>query len=104
VWLAELLSYLQCNINYVTTFLEQEIPIIRPLRPEATYLMWLDCRAMGMDDTTLEKFFIEKAKLGLNTGVSFGKEGSGFMRLNVGCPRLILEEAMRRLKAAIIAR
>jgi len=104
VWLAELLSYLQCNINYVSTFLEQEIPIIHPLRPEATYLMWLDCRAMGMDDTALEKFFIEKAKLGLNTGISFGKEGSGFMRLNVGCPRPILEEAMRRLKAAIISR
>jgi cystathionine beta-lyase len=54
-----------------------------------------------MDDEAMERFFVEKAKLGLNTGVSFGKEGSGFMRLNVGCPRATLEEAMRRLKGAM---
>ncbi len=99
-WLAKLLSYLEGNIAFVTGFLKTYIPAIRPVTPEATYLMWLDCRDLGMDDKTLESFFVQKAKLGLNTGVSFGKEGSGFMRLNVGCPRATLKEAMNRLKEA----
>ena len=100
-WLEELLVYLRENIRFVTKFLAEHVPQIRPVAPEATYLMWLDCRGLGMDDEAMERFFVEKAKLGLNTGVSFGKEGSGFMRLNVGCPRATLEEAMRRLKGAM---
>ncbi|BDY12509.1 MalY/PatB family protein [Hydrogenimonas cancrithermarum] len=99
-WLEALLAYLQGNIDFVTGFLAREMPAIRPISPEATYLMWLDCQALGMDDERLEKFFVEKAKLGLNTGLSFGSGGSGFMRLNIGCPRPILEEAMGRLKEA----
>ena len=100
-WLKELLEYLAGNIAYVTDFLKTHIPTIRPVEPEATYLMWLDCRALGMDDRDLEEFFIRRAKLGLNTGASFGKEGSGFMRLNVAAPRAILEEAMQRVKGAL---
>jgi len=100
-WLRELLAYLQGNIRFVTEYLAERIPQIRPVAPEATYLMWLDCSGLGMDDDTLERFFVEKAKLGLNTGISFGEGGSGFMRLNVGCPRATLEEAMRRLKGAV---
>jgi cystathionine beta-lyase len=99
-WLEELLIYLQGNIDFVTDFLRERVPAIRPVAAEATYLMWLDCRGLGMDDEALEKFFVQKAKLGLNTGVSFGKEGSGFMRLNVACPRNTLEEAMKRLQNA----
>ena len=96
-WLEALLGYLKANIDFVTAFLAENIPQIRPVPPEATFLMWLDCRGLGMDDKALARFFIEKAKLGLNAGVGFGEGGSGFMRLNVGCPRSTLEEAMARL-------
>ncbi len=100
-WLAELLLYLRGNVEYVTDSLQSEKPAIVPIEPEATYLMWLDCRGLGMSDKELEDFFINKAGLGLNTGISFGEEGSGFMRMNVGCPRSKLEEAMKRLKSAL---
>jgi cystathionine beta-lyase len=100
-WLGELLEYLRGNIRFVTEYLARHIPQVRPLTPEATYLMWLDCSGLGMDDGALARFFVEKAKLGLNAGVSFGSGGSGFMRLNVACPRSTLEEAMERLKEAV---
>ncbi len=100
-WLKELLSYLKGNIDFVTDYLKNEIPSILPIEPEATYLMWLDCRGLGMDDKELAEFFAKKAKLGLNSGISFGKRGSGFMRLNVACSRGKLEEAMKRLKASL---
>ncbi|WP_353662028.1 PatB family C-S lyase [Hydrogenimonas sp. SS33] len=100
-WLEALLAYLQGNIAFVTRYLARNIPQIRPVPPEATYLMWLDCRGLGLDDRALERFFVGKAKLGLNAGASFGKEGSGFMRLNVACPRSTLEEAMARLEKAV---
>ncbi len=100
-WLEELLGYLRDNIAFVTDYLREHIPAIRPLMPDATYLMWLDCSDLGMDDAQLERFFVEKAKLGLNSGISFGAGGSGFIRLNIGCPRSTLEEAMERLKGAV---
>ena len=99
-WLQELLGYLRGNIGYVESFLRRNLPMIRPVTPEATFLMWLDCRDLGMDDDELRRFFVEEAKLGLNAGVEFGKEGSGFMRLNVGTRREVLEEAMERLATA----
>ena len=99
-WLEELLAYLEGNIDYVTSYLKESVPQIEALRPEATFLMWLDCRRLGMSDRELESFFIKRARLGLNTGVSFGRGGSGFMRLNFACPRAKLKEAMERLKEA----
>ena len=99
-WLMKLLGYLQGNIDFVTARLHDQIPAIIPVVPEATYLMWLDCRGLGMSDGALERFFVEKAKLGLNTGVSFGMGGEGFMRLNIACPRSTLQEAMKRLERA----
>ena len=99
-WLKELLEYLEGNIDYVTSYLKESVPQIEALRPEATFLMWLDCRRLGMSDRELESFFIKRARLGLNTGVSFGRGGSGFMRLNIACSRAKLKEAMERLKEA----
>ncbi len=99
-WLKELLEYLEGNIDYVMSYLKESIPQIDALGPEATFLMWLDCRRLGMSDKELESFFISKAGLGLNTGASFGRGGSGFMRLNVACSRAKLKEAMERLKGA----
>ena len=99
-WLKELLTYLKGNIDFVERFVRKNLPTIHPLTPEATFLMWLDCRGLGMEDEKLKRFFIQKAKLGLNAGREFGKEGSGFMRLNIGTQREVLHEAMRRLQRA----
>ena len=84
-------------------YLEKNIPQIKTYAPDATYLMWLDCRALGLDDESLNRFFIDQAKLGLNAGNSFGRSLSGYMRLNVACPRSVLEQAMAQLKAAVDA-
>ncbi len=103
-WLDQLLPYIEGNVDYVCDFLRDEIPGIRARRPDATYLVWLDCRGFGMDDDALSRFMVEKAGLGLNAGRAFGANGSGFMRLNAACPRSVLETAMRQLKAAVDAR
>ncbi|WP_457597283.1 MalY/PatB family protein [Hydrogenimonas sp.] len=100
-WLESLLAYLRQNADFVEDWLETHAPAIRPAPLEATYLMWLDCRGLGLDDEALARFFIEEAKLGLNEGRSFGPGGSGFMRLNIATPRVVLEEATARLGAAL---
>ena len=102
-WLEQLLPYISANFDYVVDYLNKNIPQIKTYAPDATYLMWLDCRQLGMDDEALNRFFIEKAKLGLNAGNSFGRQLSGFMRLNAACPRSVLETAMAQLKAAVDA-
>lgn len=69
--------------------------------PDATYLLWLDFRELGMGDKELTRFLVDKARLGLNSGASFGKNGDGFMRMNVACTRATIEEAMSRLNQAV---
>lgn len=97
VWLEELKKYLKENRAYVATFLAQhKIPIV-PVPTEATYLMWLDCKGLGLEHQELVDFFVKKAKVGLNDGESFGKAGKGFMRLNLGTSRKVLQEAMYRI-------
>jgi len=96
-WLEDLLIYLEKNINYVTEFLQQHFPEIKVIRPEATYVMWLDCRELGMDSSELINFFYQKAKLGVGHGYKFGLGGEGFVRLNIGCPQEILRTALDRL-------
>jgi len=99
-WLKALKEHLQGNIDFVKNYLkEARLPIV-PVETEATFLMWLDCRAMGMSHEKLVQFFIEKAKLGLNDGKSFGECGEGFMRLNIATSREVLQEAMLRLMKA----
>ncbi|MEY8307905.1 PatB family C-S lyase [Erysipelotrichaceae bacterium 51-3] len=102
-WLEQLLVYLQGNFDYVCDYCQKYIPQIQPNNPDATYLMWLDCRALGMSNEELRDFFIYKAKLGLNEGYTFGRSLSGYMRLNAACPRSTLEKAMKQLKEAVDA-
>ena len=102
-WLEQLLDYISANFDYVCDYCAKNIPRIKPNCPDATYLMWLDCRALGMTNEELRDFFIHKAKLGLNEGYTFGRSLSGFMRLNVACPRATLGKAMAQLKAAVDA-
>ena len=100
-WLDQLLPYISGNFDYICDFCAKNIPQIKPNHPDATYLMWLDCRALSMTNEELRDFFIHKAKLGLNEGYTFGHSLAGFMRLNAACPRSTLEKAMRQLKAAV---
>ena len=102
-WLEQLLEYISGNFDYVCDYCAKYIPKIKPNRPDATYLMWLDCRDLNMTNEELRDFFIYKAKLGLNEGYTFGRSLSGYMRLNVACPRATLEKAMDQLKAAVDA-
>ncbi len=94
-WLDALLGYLQGNIDYV--ILSFAGTKIKPIIPQGTYLMWLDCRNLGLCDKELEEFFIKKCGVWMNSGYIFGKGGSGFMRMNVACPRATLEKAVHAI-------
>ena len=96
-WLDELLKYLDGNINFVMDFLKQNMPEVEVHRPEATFLMWLDFSEWGLSAAELKKFMVEKARLGLNDGPTFGVQGTGFQRLNIASPRTVIDEAMNRL-------
>lgn len=100
-WRKEMLAYLEGNIDFVIDFCKQNIPQIHPVRPQASYLVWLDCRGLGISHPELIQLFEQKAGLALNHGAMFGKEGEGFMRLNVGCPRATLKQALEQLQRAI---
>lgn len=100
-WLEQLLLYLSENFDFIKDYCEKYIPKIKPNIPDATYLVWLDCRELGLDNEQLRKFMIEEAKLGLNEGYTFGRSLSGFMRLNAACSRSVLVKAMKQLEAAV---
>lgn len=100
-WLDQLLEYLDGNFRLIKDYCEQYIPKIRPNLPDATYLVWLDCRKLELDNESLRSFMIEKAKLGLNEGYTFGRSLSGYMRLNAACPRSVLKQALEQLREAV---
>lgn len=100
-WLEQLLEYISGNFDFIREYCQTNIPKIKPNLPDATYLVWLDCRELGMDNEELRRFMIEKAKIGLNEGYTFGRSLSGFMRLNAACPRATLEKALKQLKDAV---
>ncbi|GIO07128.1 cystathionine beta-lyase [Brevibacillus reuszeri] len=100
-WLEELLVYLKGNADYLNRFLADKLPEVSMAVPEATYLGWMDFRSLGLSQSELNKLLRQEAKLGLHDGVTFGPEGEGFQRINFGCPRSILIEAMERLASAI---
>ncbi|MGN0205137.1 MAG: MalY/PatB family protein [Coprococcus sp.] len=100
-WLEQLLEYLSDNFDFIKAYCDEYIPQIKPNIPDATYLVWLDCRELGMNNEELRKFMIEKAGLGLNEGYTFGRSLNGFMRLNAACPRSVLQKAMEQLKTAV---
>lgn len=100
-WLEQLLPYLEGNFEFIRDYCEKYIPQIRPTVPDATYLVWLDCRELNMDNEELRRFMIQEAGLGLNEGYTFGRSLSGYMRLNAACPRCVLEKALNQLKEAV---
>jgi cysteine-S-conjugate beta-lyase len=99
-WLEQLLDYLWGNYVCLEEFFSSHLPGVRVMKPEATYLIWLDFREYGMNDTELNRFIIDRAGVGLNNGARFGTGGEGWMRLNIGCPRSVLKEGLKRLKTA----
>ncbi|MBL1224700.1 MalY/PatB family protein [Enterococcus sp. BWR-S5] len=100
-WLDELLIYLQNNIEAVTSFLNEKLPLVKMMKPEGTYLIWLDFSKYGLSDKQLENNFLHKGKIVMNTGISFGPSGSQHMRLNIACPRETLLEGLNRIQAAL---
>ncbi|MDY3918214.1 MAG: MalY/PatB family protein [Candidatus Limivivens sp.] len=100
-WLLELKEYLADNLAYVRTYLKEELPEIRLVEPEGTYLIWLDFRALGLTEKEREDLIVNKARLWLDSGAMFGADGEGFERINIACPRAILRRAFSQLKEAI---
>jgi cystathionine beta-lyase len=100
-WLEQLLDYIGKNISHTMDFFEKKIPQITVMEPEASYLLWLDCRKLGLSQEALCDFMVKEAKLGLNDGAMFGKEGIGFMRMNLACPLSVLKKALANLEAAV---
>ncbi|MFZ5967295.1 MAG: MalY/PatB family protein [Bacillota bacterium] len=100
-WLDQLLAYLEENIAFVIDYCKKNIPGVRPNRPEGTYLVWMDCKDLGLDHEKLNDFMIHKAKIALDSGTWFGEEGNGYMRMNIACPREILKEGLNRIEKAV---
>lgn len=100
-WRKELLKAIESNIDYVVDFCAQNIPQIKALRPQASFLVWLDCRGLKLSHRQLVSLFVDKAGLALNDGALFGEEGAGYMRLNIGCPQQTITEALTKLQKAI---
>lgn len=102
-WLDQMLEYVGENMRFVKEYLEREIPQIKMTLPQATYLMWLDCRELGMDSKELNEFFVKKAKVGLNNGKDFCRSLDGYMRMNAAHPRAQLKQALEQIKEAVEA-
>jgi cystathionine beta-lyase len=100
-WLDQVIEYIRGNLDYLTAYLEKHIPEIKVIPPQGTYLVWLDCRELGMDPKALNRFMVEKARLALNDGTMFGPGGEGFQRINIACPRAILRKALQQLEDAV---
>jgi cystathionine beta-lyase len=106
-WLDQLMDYLLSNRDYLYEYVNSELPGVHMGKPEGTYLAWLDCRESAANQSGFLcpcEFFIKKARVGMNDGAAFGKGGEGFVRLNFGCPRSMLVEALSRMRQALIAR
>lgn len=100
-WRKQMLAYVEDNVRFVEDYCREHIPGIRPLRPQASFLVWLNCRGLGLNHDKLLELFIDKAHLALNDGEMFGPGGEGFMRLNVGTPRSVLRQALEQLAKAV---
>ncbi|MFC4257924.1 MalY/PatB family protein [Marinobacter lacisalsi] len=100
-WAAAMMDYVRGNRDFVLGFVNQRLPEIRVPDPEGTYLLWLDCRALGLDDAGLKRFMVEQAGVGMNPGITFGSQGGGFMRLNLGSPLAVIRQAMEQIEVAV---
>lgn len=100
-WLEQVLDYLENNLQFMEKYLAEHIPAIHLIRPEGTHLGWLDCRSLGVESAGLKRLLLEEACVHLEDGTVYGREGDGFMRMNIACPRSMLAEALARIKTAV---
>jgi len=100
-WLDQMLAYVQSNIDFVIDYCREHIPGIRVIRPQASFLLWLDFRSLNMCQREIMDMLLDKAHLALNDGATFGSQGVGFARLNAGTPRAVLAGALESLRAAV---
>lgn len=100
-WYEAMMKYVAENIDFMRKYIQTELPLLRMIEPEGTYLVWVDFRNLGLSETKLEELIVKKANLWLDSGAIFGKAGEGFERFNVACPRSVLKQALEQLKAAI---
>ncbi|MGD6777803.1 MULTISPECIES: MalY/PatB family protein [Bacillaceae] len=100
-WLDEVLQYIEDNMDYAVKYIQKEIPSVEASKPEGTYLLWIDCRKLGLGEEELKRRLLHKGKLALESGSKFGKEGNGFVRMNVACTKATLKEGLLRLKTAL---
>ena len=102
-WRLQLLDYLQGNIDYTEQYLQKFLPKVKMMRPEASFLIWMDFRELGLSHKELVDKMLYDAKVGLNSGLDYGPDGEGFMRMNIGTPRAIVKEALDRITAVLSA-
>jgi cystathionine beta-lyase len=100
-WLQQVMAYIEGNLDYLQQYIETHIPGMRVIRPEGTYLVWIDCRGLGLDNQALKRLMMEKARIFPDEGFIFGHEGDGFERINIACPRSILKETLARIRRAV---
>jgi cystathionine beta-lyase len=100
-WLSQLMAYLEGNLAYVQHFIEAYLPQIQVVQPEAMYLIWLDCKGLGLTAEALRRLFVDEARVYAEIGNTYGLEGTGFVRLNIGCSRQLLTIALERVKVAV---
>jgi cysteine-S-conjugate beta-lyase len=100
-WLNALLVYLHKTRDFIADYINAHLPQIKLVSPEGTYLLWLDCHALGLSDYALKQFFVQKAGVGLSPGELFGEGGSGFMRMNIGMPRQVITKALDNIRCAL---
>ena len=100
-WLADTMDYIQANYRFMAAYMAEHLPQLKIIPPEGTYLVWVDCRALGLDPTARKALLMQEARLFLDEGELFGPEGEGFERFNIACPRSILKEALERIKTVV---
>lgn len=99
-WLDEMLAYVEQNLEYALQYFSEHLPEVKPLRPDGTYLLWVDCRALGLDTAGIKDLMFKQAKVAFNEGSMFGTEGAGWLRINLACPRSIVETALKQFTDA----
>ncbi len=100
-WLEQVIDYLQGNLDFLIRYFQENIPQVKVIQPESTYLVWLDCRGLSVATDELDQFMLNKARVAMNEGFIFGEDGEGFMRMNIACPRSLLAKSLRQIEAAV---
>lgn len=103
-WVGELVQYLKTNVNFVDSYFKEYLPKMKVIVPESTFLIWIDCRELGMTPKQVGDFFLNECKVAINEGSIFGEEGEGFIRMNIGCTLSTIKKALHQIKNAYLGR